>query len=124
VNLLTRYILNGITATTVHFAILTFNVEVVHFKLVGNANLVAALIASTVAFFGNRHFVFKKSEKPIFAQAAKFGGLYLAMATFHGFGLFIWSDIFQLGYRNGFVLVTALQIIIGYFGNKFLVFKL
>lgn len=123
-NVPARYILNGLTATTVHFAVLTFNVEVVHFKFVGFANLVAALIASSVAFFGNRHFVFKKFDEPIFAQAIKFGGLYLAMALFHGAGLFLWSDMFHLNYRTGFVMVTALQVIIGYFGNKLLVFKL
>ncbi len=118
-----RYIINGLTATAVHFAVLTFNVEVVHFKFVGGANLVAALVASTVAFFGNRHFVFKKSDEPIKEQAVKFGGLYLAMASFHGVSLFLWSDVFHLDYRNGFILVTGLQVAIGYIGNKLLVFK-
>lgn len=123
-NLLTRYVLNGLTATAIHFAVLTFNVEMLHFKFVGTANLVAALVASSAAFVGNRYFVFKKSQEPIFTQAIKFSGLYFAMASFHGIGLFLWSDIFQLDYRNGFVLVTTLQVAIGYLGNKFLVFKL
>jgi putative flippase GtrA len=123
-HLFSRYLINGVVATLVHFLALTVNVEVVHFRLVGNANLVAALIASAVAFFGNRFYVFQKSEESMLSQAIKFGGLYVSLACLHGLVLFMWSDFYQLDYRVGFVLVILIQLVIGYFGNKHLVFKI
>ena len=120
---LTRYILNGVTSTVAHFLVLTINVEVLGFHSAGMANLVAALFGSTVAFLGNRYFVFQKLEEAVHRQAMKFVFLYLSMACFHGAVLFVWSDLYKWDYRNGFLIATLMQVVAGFFGNKYLVFK-
>jgi putative flippase GtrA len=120
---LTRYILNGVTSTAAHFLVLTINVEILRFESAGMANFVAALFGSTVAFVGNRYFVFQKFEEAIHRQAMKFVFLYLSMACLHGAALFVWSDICKWGYRSGFLVATAIQVVAGFLGNKYLVFK-
>lgn len=121
--LLPRYFLNGVVATAVHFLVLTVNIELVHFELAGMANLVAAFAGSSIAFLGNRYFVFRKLEESALRQAVRFGGLYISMACLHGASLYVWSDVYKLDYRIGFVFATALQVVLSYWGNKFLVFK-
>ena len=69
--LVARYIVNGLVATAVHFAILTFNLEVVHMASAGLANFVAALCAISVSFMGSRHFVFRAAHAPAMRQAVR-----------------------------------------------------
>jgi hypothetical protein len=45
------------------------------------------------------------------------------MACLHGAVLFVWSDIYKWGYRSGFLIATAIQVVAGFIGNKYLVFK-
>ncbi len=118
-----RYAINGLLATAVHFAVLTVNLEVLHFPSAGLANLCAALAGITVSFLGNRYVVFGHSAEPLLGQALKFSGLYGLIALVHGGVLMVWTDWFGLDYRQGFVLATALQISLSYLGNKLLVFK-
>ena len=120
---LLRYLLNGAVATTAHFAVLTLNVEVLAFESVGLANFVAAIFGSTVAFLGNRYFVFRNSGESVTRQGTKFLGLYVSMACFHGLALFIWSDLYKWNYTHGFVIATSIQIFLGYLGNKLWVFR-
>jgi putative flippase GtrA len=89
----------------------------------GLANLGAAGIGITVSFLGSRYYVFRKREESIFSQAAKFATLYVSIACLHGFVLFAWTDLGRLDYRAGFLLATALQVLLSYWGNKLLVFN-
>jgi putative flippase GtrA len=118
-----RYGVNGILATAVHYAVLTFNLEVLSLTSAGFANMVAAVFGISTSFIGSRYFVFRQTEEGFLAQAAKFGGLYVAFAVVHGAVLFIWTDWLAYDYRLGFLLATAFQIAGSYLGNKFLVFK-
>jgi putative flippase GtrA len=118
-----RYLINGIAATGAHFLVLTINVELIHFRFTGAANFVAAVFGSSVAFVGNRYYVFRKSHLPAVRQAAKFALLYISVASLHGAVLYVWSDIYRLDYRIGFVVATFLQVVLGYLGNKHLVFR-
>ena len=117
-----RYLLNGVAATAIHFLVLSVNVEMLHFRSTGVANLVAALFGSASAFVGNRYFVFRKREDAMHRQAVKFAILYLSMAGLHGAVLFAWSDLYGWDYRIGFVVATSMQVVAGFFGNKHLVF--
>ena len=56
-------------------------------------------------------------------QALKFGGLYGVVAFFHGLVLLIWTDLYALDYRIGFLIATVVQVSLSYLGNKLLVFK-
>ena len=118
-----RYGVNGIVATAVHYAVLTFNLQVLSMSSAGLANMVAALFGISTSFIGSRYFVFRQTEVGILLQAAKFGGLYVTFAVVHGAVLFIWTDWLGYDYRLGFLLATAFQIAGSYLGNKFLVFK-
>ena len=117
-----RFLVNGVLAAAVHFAVLTLCMDVLHVPLAAIANLVAAAAGITCSFVGNRYFVFKQQGQPILAQAARFGGLYAATALVHASVLLVWTDILAFDYRLGFLLATAIQVVMSYIGNKFLVF--
>lgn len=119
-----RFIANGLVATGVHFAVLTFNLQVLGFESAGLANLCAAVAGISASFLGNRFFVFAAAEpQPLLTQAIKFSGLYGAIAVLHGAVLWLWSDVWGLDYRLGFLLATGMQVTLSYIGNKLLVFK-
>lgn len=118
-----RYAINGLVATAVHFAVLAFNLHILHFSSAGLANLTASLFGISASFVGSRYFVFPRTGEPIVAEALRFSGLYGAIALLHGGVLLVWTDFFGLDYRVGFLLATLLQASLSYLGNKFLVFK-
>lgn len=121
--LVARYIVNGLVATAVHFAILAFNLEVLHMASAGLANFVAAICAISVSFMGSRHFVFRAAHAPVLRQAIFFIGLYMLIAVGHGLILYLWTDRAGLDYRIGFLVATAFQVACSFIGNKLLVFK-
>lgn len=118
-----RYVINGLLATGVHFAILTFNLKVVGLSSAGMANFIAAFFGIAVSFLGSRYFVFQRHTESFIRQAMKFSGLYVAIAILHGLVLYVWSDRLGLDYRIGFVLATGLQVTLSYVGNKKMVFN-
>lgn len=120
---LLRYGANGIVATTVHYAVLLLNLEVLKFHSAGIASLVGACFGIAVSFYGSRYCVFKKENENIVRQAIKFCGLYALIALIHGLTLWWWTDNCGFNYHAGFLFATSLQVIFGYCGNKFLVFN-
>lgn len=118
-----RYLINGLFATGVNYLILSFNLDVLEFRSAGLANLIASAFGIASSFLGSRHFVFQKHHEPMLSQALKFASLYGAMALMQGFVLLVWTDHLGFDYRVGFLIATALQVLMSYFGNKFLVFK-
>ncbi len=120
---LARYVVNGLVATAVHFAVLSFNLKVWGLSSAGVANFIAAFFGIAASFVGSRYFVFRKRSKGIFSQAIKFACLYGAIALLHGLVLYCWTDRWGYDYRQGFLLATLLQISLSYAGNKFLVFN-
>ena len=120
---LARYVVNGLVATAVHFAVLSFNLKVWGMSSAGFANFIAAFFGIATSFVGSRYFVFKKRSESIFSQAIKFACLYGAIAMLHGLVLYGWTDRWGYDYRLGFLLATLLQISLSYVGNKTLVFN-
>ena len=118
-----RYILNGLTATAVHYGVLTLNLEVFAMPSAGLANVVAALFGITSSFLGSRYFVFRAHEGALFHQARSFLLLYAAIACLHGLVLLAWTDLYGFDYRIGFLLATCMQFLLSYWLNKRLVFK-
>lgn len=119
----TRYIANGLIATAVNYGVLTFNLNVLSFHSAGLANLVASIFGITISFLGSRYFVFRNTQASLVQQAIKFSSLYGAIAVLNGLVLLIWTDWSGLDYRTGFLLGTAMQVILSFFGNKLLVFR-
>lgn len=118
-----RYIVNGLMATGVHYGALTLNIEVFNVPSAGVANMIAACFGITASFIGSRYFVFRNHQGGIINQAMSFVLLYISIACLHGLVLFLWSDIYKLDYRFGFLIATILQVLFSYWGNKKLVFK-
>ena len=87
-----RYAINGFVATAVHFAVLAFNLHVLHFSSAGLANLTASLFGISASFVGSRYFVFPRTGEPIVAEALRFSGLYGAIALLHGAVLLVSAD--------------------------------
>ena len=120
---LARYLANGLAATLVHFCVLTVNLKLLGIPSAGLSNLIAAFFGLTVSFLGNRYFVFRGRPGVASRQVPRFVLLYAAPAAVHGLILFLWSDLGHLHYATGFVIATAVQMVVTYLGNKFLVFR-
>ena len=118
-----RYIVNGLVATAVHFAVLTFNLKVLGFASAGIANMVAGVFGITASFTGSRVYVFQGSAEPLLRQVYRFILLYVSIALLHGALLYAWTDVMALNYIAGFGIATVMQVIFSYWGNKVLVFK-
>jgi putative flippase GtrA len=117
-----RYFVNGVVATVVHFAALVTCIELVGVPSAGLASLVASMFGIAASFIGNRYFVFRSYTTGLRSQAARFVVLYTAIASLHAGLLFAWSDLWGLDYRIGFLLALAIQVVLGFWGNKSLVF--
>lgn len=118
-----RYIVNGLVATAVHYAVLNLNLHWLGFPSAGLANLVAAVFGITCSFVGNRYYVFPQSRSPLRQQMVRFAGLYGAIAVLHGLTLLVWTDWFHLNLTLGFLIATGLQVALSYLGNKIFVFQ-
>lgn len=118
-----RFVANGFAAAAVHFAVLYTTLEIIGVRSAGVANFIAALFGTSLSFVGSRYFVFRAASQPVAGQAARFGGLYLATATLHGAVLYAWTDVAGHDYRVGFLLATALQVVLSYLGSKHLIFN-
>lgn len=117
-----RYVVNGLVATAVHFAVLVTCIELIGVTSAGLASLVASLFGIAVSFAGNRYYVFRSHTERLTSQAARFVTLYAAIATLHAGLLFVWTDLWGLDYRIGFLVALVTQVILGFWGNKSLIF--
>jgi putative flippase GtrA len=120
---LLRYVINGLVATAVHFGVLTLLVEVAQVPSKGVANLLAAAVAIVASFLGNRYFVFAATRARATGQLWRFVLLYAAIALVNGGLMALWSDLLKFDYRVGFVLISIIQFILSFLGNRLLVFK-
>ena len=118
-----RYVINGFVATAVHYSVLVFNLDILSMPSAGAANFIAAIFGITASFLGSRYFVFQQTDGSMLNQMLKFGSLYFAIAILHGLVLFVWADSMGFDYRLGFLIATAFQVSLSYFGNKKLVFN-
>lgn len=118
-----RYILNGLFATSVHFVALTFFLKILEWRSAGLANMLAAVFGITASFLGSRYYVFKGSIASLKQQAFRFLFLYMAIALLHGGVMYLWVDFYRLNYMYGFIVATGMQMVLSFWGNKLLVFK-
>jgi putative flippase GtrA len=118
-----RYLINGVGATCVSYAVLNACIHIAHIPSAGVANFIAALVGITASFFGNRHFVFPGTSESVWHQLARFWLLYAVLALMQGVVMYAWSDLAGLDYRAGFLVCTCIQMVCSYFGGKHWVFK-
>lgn len=118
-----RFLLCGITATALHYALLLYFMEILNFDRAWLANGCAALIAIAFSFLGNKFFVFSSQDQSWLRQASRFILVYLISASVHSSVLFIWTDTYSLDYKIGFLIATTIQLIITFTSNKLVVFS-
>lgn len=118
-----RYAANGFVATSVHYMVLYSCVEILNFRLIGLANLLASIFGILFSFMGNKYFVFKSSDRNIGYQLALFISLYALVAFIHGAFLYIWSDVMEKNYNHGFIVAVIIQLLLGYLASKYFVFN-
>ncbi|HBX82264.1 MAG: GtrA family protein [Propionibacteriaceae bacterium] len=117
-----RYVLNGVTATFVNWAVMRLCLDVFHLPWAWLAYWVGALFGITTSFLGSRYFVFRKNDRPVLGQAVKFLSAYVIIALLASGVMHVWVDWLHLDSNLGFLMATAVQVVLSYFGNKFLVF--
>ncbi len=120
---LARFVVNGLAATAVHFGTLTFLVEVVHVGSKGLANSIAAVFGILASFLGNRYFVFASKTGSLRRELLRFSALYAALALLSGVLMALWADVLAFDYRIGFVVISSIQLVFSFLGNRMLVFK-
>lgn len=120
---LTRYIVNGLLATAVHYGVLSLELQVLAMPSAGVANLIAALFGITASFLGSRYFVFRNTRESIWLQARKFSLLYASIALVHGAVMALMTDHLGIDFRISFIAATIVQTCLSYAGNKWLVFR-
>jgi len=121
--LFVRFVINGVAATVCHYLALYFQLEVLGVQSAGLANLFAAALGIGISFIGNRLFVFRMQDKVFARQAGKFLLVYGLLAGYHALFLYVWTDLFYLDYRIGFLLCTAVQTVLSFVFNKTFVFR-
>ena len=117
-----RFLINGIAAAAVHYAVLTLCLGPLGVNSAGISNFIAALFGISASFVGNRYFVFNARNERFLHQLARFWLLYAGLALLHGAVLLLWTDWAGLDYRIGFLVGAALQTVCTYFGAKQWVF--
>lgn len=118
-----KYGINGVTATLIHYGVLSFNLKILGFSSAALANIIAAIFGITASYWGNRLFVFKSKNQQLSQQFLMFLMLYSMIALLHGLILWAWTDEMKLNYSVGFLIATVLQFVLSYIGNKLLIFK-
>lgn len=118
-----RFVINGLIASAVHYAALSFNLQVLEMSSAGLANFFAAWFGIAASFIGSRFFVFRNKEEAMAQQAMRFLASYAAIACLHGLLLYAWTDRLHLDYTVGLILAAMMQAVLSYLGNKLLVFK-
>lgn len=118
-----RFVLNGLVATAVHYAVLTMGMEVWALGSAGLASFLASCAGITVSFLGNRYFVFRKTGSPVWGQALRFVLLYAAITLLTSGVMHLWADVQGWSYQAGFVVTLFVQVLLSYAGNRLLVFR-
>ncbi len=118
-----KYLINGVSATLVHYGVLSFNLNILHFSSAAIANMLAAVFGITASYLGNRFFVFDSKNQQVTQQFIQFLILYAAIALLHGLILWVWTDQMKLHYSIGFLIATVMQFVLSFIGNKFFIFK-
>lgn len=116
-----RFLLNGLFATAVHYAVLAALIELANFKSAGLANGLAAPVGIAVSYMGNKLLVFKSMA----AHTRTLPGfllVYFLVAAQHAGVLVVWTDYAKLPYTLGFMIATAASFLLNYFGNRLFVF--
>lgn len=87
------------------------------------ANIIACWFGVLVSFLGNKYIVFKSVSGNFSGQFFHFFTFYFLVAIVHGAFIYVWSDFNGYNYRVGFLIATAMQVLITYNYNRILIFK-
>ena len=124
-----RYILVGVLTTLVNYIFyggFDFLFEkigvasMISYKLAYGVAFVAAVL---FAFFANKYMVFRKKGGKLFQEILSFCGLRVASGIASFFLLVLLVDVLGLTHTMGWVLSSAINLIVNYIGSKFFIFR-
>jgi putative flippase GtrA len=118
-----RFVINGVVATAVHYAIFALLYFYAGVKLAALANVPAVFAGIAISFVGNRRFVFRSSSPDWEDEAVRFALLYGAIALIHVTILFIGADVLSVDATVTFALATVTQVCCNYIGARAWVFS-
>ena len=117
-----RHNLNGLFATFIHYLFLVLFIEHFEFNYIAIANALASSLGITSSFIGNLLFVFPNTSGELKKRIFKFYLLYFLIFLTNVTFMFIWSDLANLNYHLGFLIIVALSSLITFFVNKRFIF--
>ena len=120
---LSRFVINGIFATLVHYVIFVISIEFFYIKFIALANLIGAFFGISCSFIGNKYFVFKNNDFNLKSQLLKFTLTYAFLGFVSSTILFVWSDLFKMNYNYGFIFAAFFQFILSFIINRNWVFR-
>ena len=94
--------------------------SVISYKLAYGVAFVAAVL---FAFFANKYMVFRKKGGKLFQEILSFFGLRVASGIASFFLLVLLVDVLGLTHTMGWVLSSAINLIVNYIGSKFFIFR-
>ncbi|MEC9343236.1 MAG: GtrA family protein [Pseudomonadota bacterium] len=116
-----KFVLNGLVATAVHYCVLYVLVEGALVAVHGLANAIGAAFGITASYLGNKFVVFSdQASNP--RDALRFVLLYGAVFAWNFAFMFAWSDLGGLSYHAGFVIAVGVATMASYLGNHYWVF--
>jgi len=75
------------------------------------------------AFFANKYMVFRKKGGKLFQEILSFFSLRVASGIASFFLLVLLVDVLGLTHTMGWVLSSAINLIVNYIGSKFFIFR-
>ena len=124
-----RYIVVGVLTTAVNYIFyggFDFLFEkmgipsVLSYKL---AYGIAFLAAVLFAFFSNKYMVFRKKEGKLFKEILSFFALRISSGLASFFLLVLLVDVLRLTHTAGWILSSAINLLVNYIGSKFFIFQ-
>jgi putative flippase GtrA len=116
-----RFLVNGLVATGVHFAVLSLLIEVAGVRSAGLANGIAAVFGIAASYVGSRCFVFNSSA-PVIRTLPRFLLICASVSCLHTLVLAIWTDMWRQPYVIGFLIATAGSTALNFLASRFIVF--
>ena len=116
-----RYILVGVLTTLVNY--IFYGGFDFLFEKIGVASVISYKLAYGVAFVANKYMVFRKKGGKLFQEILSFFGLRVASGIASFFLLVLLVDVLGLTHTMGWILSSAINLIVNYIGSKFFIFR-
>ena len=117
------FILNGVVATVVHYAVCMLCLSLFAFKSLGLSFFVGSIFGTVASFLGNRFVVFVATQGEVLPQFVKFVLTYMAISLLVSFIVGSLTKSSDLSSQIIFLLGIAFQVTLSFLTSKWLIFR-